>query len=274
MTERLQWDYEGGTLQRCNIRAYGGYEFWESWSGERYSRPVAIDAEESIRRARSRWEFAIGKRFERYKHSTVETFRETNRRNTRDEFSEARTQVRNKVRSFAHWWAEHYHKSDRDPRKAALKTMVLSGAPGCGKTHLSISALRILALDGGLSWQAWPVSQLLDEKKRSYNDKACPDPIDKCISCDVLLLDDLGNHTKSAHSVQVLFDLFDGRARMNPLGLAIINTNAGRGRNFWTQLISQEMSSQAQAVADRIIESSFQLNMEADGKPIPSRRSG
>jgi DNA replication protein DnaC len=160
-----------------------------------------------------------------------------------------------------------------EAKVCAFPTLALAGTPGSGKTHLATSALRVLAVEGGCSIAAWPVVDLLSAVKARFDRPELPDPIARCVSADVLLLDDLGAHHRTEWSVQTLYDLISRRYNRNPDGLLILTTNAATADAdaFWRGLLADQSNPQVARIADRIRGALVRMHDDDHG-PIPSYR--
>lgn len=107
--------------------------------------------------------------------------------------------------------------------------MVLTGAPGTGKTHLAVAILRELAVEKRITNETdacfIPVPELLAEIRASYRDGG-PDERDiigRYSRLPFLVLDDLGAEKTTEWSITTLYLIVDRRYRnMRP---TIITTN-------------------------------------------------
>lgn len=107
--------------------------------------------------------------------------------------------------------------------------LVLSGGPGCGKTHLAVAILRELIV-AGILWSGnggrfVPVPELLAEIRASYQGKG-PDEkelVKEYSTIPYLVLDDLGAEKTTDWSIATLYLIIDRRHReMLP---TIVTTN-------------------------------------------------
>ena len=97
----------------------------------------------------------------------------------------------------------------------AVRTLVLSSpATGVGKTHLSLSVLRRLAV-AGMSWQRWNVVELLTMLRTSSHGRQeshdAAQVLRACQACDVLLLDDLGTQRGTDWELERLYEIVNAR---------------------------------------------------------------
>lgn len=107
--------------------------------------------------------------------------------------------------------------------------MVLTGAPGTGKTHLAAAILRELVRESKIRGKETarfvPVPELLAEIRASYRDDG-PDErdiLDKYSQLPYLVLDDLGAEKSTEWSITTLYLIIDRRYRdMRP---TVVTTN-------------------------------------------------
>ncbi len=272
---RHLWDYEGGSVQRVNVHRAGSHEFWGHPSAAGvWSRPVgALDVTDEERRLRA-YRAAMAERFARFTAAQFDGYR-TGGKGGADQWTTARARALTTCQRWASEWAREIRRpaSLREAKVCAFPTLALAGTPGSGKTHLATSALRVLAVEGGCSIAAWPVVDLLSAVKARFDRPELPDPIARCVSADVLLLDDLGAHHRTDWSVQTLYDLISRRYNRNPDGLLILTTNAATADAdaFWRGLLADQSNPQVARIADRIRGALVRMHDDDHG-PIPSYR--
>ena len=119
----------------------------------------------------------------KYRHATFDTFVAYN-----DSLDHARR--------VAQSWAQSYPEIPRRLGDSAGRGLVLSGPAGVGKTHLAAVLLKHVITHGGCrSGLFYTTKDLLWQIRRSYNptiQATEPDVLQPIMTCDVLVLDDLG----------------------------------------------------------------------------------
>jgi DNA replication protein DnaC len=109
--------------------------------------------------------------------------------------------------------------------------LLFTGAPGLGKTYLSAAIARVTA-DKGMSVAYDTVSGLLaafEQEKFSRDTDEQADAasrVRQLLSCDLLIVDDLGTEMTTSFTQSALYSLLDGRLRNGKK--TIINTNLDR----------------------------------------------
>jgi DNA replication protein DnaC len=102
--------------------------------------------------------------------------------------------------------------------------LVLTGPVGVGKTHL-LMALGNAALDAHISMLFFPVVDLLDEMRKTFdaqNDVSYDTFIDRLKNIDLLLLDDLGTEVATPWAREKLFQLLNYRyVQRLPTGITL-----------------------------------------------------
>ena len=111
----------------------------------------------------------------------------------------------------------------------AKPLLLLSGPKGVGKTHLACGILRELFDRHGKRGQFWPVVDLLDRYRATYDEDRATETVEavdaQLRQCAVLVLDDLGTHKSTEWAEERLFRLIDERYRdLRPL---VVTTNVG-----------------------------------------------
>ena len=112
--------------------------------------------------------------------------------------------------------------SDRSPN------LLFTGAPGLGKTFLSASIAQVVA-DRGFGVAYDTVTGLLSAFEREKFSRDTDEQADaasrvrQLLSCDLLILDDLGTEMPTAFTQSALYTLLDGRLRAGKK--TVISTN-------------------------------------------------
>ncbi|MGN0501729.1 MAG: ATP-binding protein [Ruminococcus sp.] len=101
-------------------------------------------------------------------------------------------------------------------------SILMKGATGLGKTHLSLAiANEVIKKGYGVIYVSAPsLMQKLEKQYFSRNDDAATDML---IECDLLIVDDLGTEFHSQLSVSLMYNIFNSRMLANKP--VIINTN-------------------------------------------------
>ena len=109
--------------------------------------------------------------------------------------------------------------------------LLFTGAPGLGKTYLSAAIARVVAANGfGVAYDT--VGGLLSSFEREKFSRDSDESTDaasrvrQLMSCDLLILDDLGTEMTTTFTQSALYSLLDGRLRAGKK--TIISTNLDR----------------------------------------------
>lgn len=139
--------------------------------------------------------------------------------------------------------AEYAHRFGRKP-----ENLLLFGAPGLGKTHLSAAIAREVSGNGFsvVYDTAAHVFERFEVQKFSREEEADTD-VDRILNCDLLILDDLGTEMTTAFVQSALYQIVN--TRLMEKKSTIISTNLTPGK------LSQRYSPQ---LASRI-EGEYQL---------------
>ena len=120
-------------------------------------------------------------------------------------------------------WAERF--GDSSPN------LLFTGAPGLGKTFLSAAIARVVAEKGaGVAYDT--ATGLLGAFEREKFSRDADEQADaasrvrQLMSCDLLILDDLGTEMPTAFTQSALYTLLDGRLRAGKK--TIVSTNLDR----------------------------------------------
>ena len=141
--------------------------------------------------------------------------------------------------------------------------LLFTGAPGLGKTFLSAAIARAVAEKGaGVAYDT--VSGLLSsfEKERFSRDgdeqSDAASRVRQLMSCDLLILDDLGTEMSTAFTQNALYTLLDGRLRAGKKTIISTNLNAEdiaerygaalasrlRGEYEWLEFLGRDIRAQ------------------------------
>jgi len=120
--------------------------------------------------------------------------------------------------------------------------LLLSGDPGLGKTFLSACIARVVS-ERGFSVVYDTASHIFaqfEAAKFSRDDEAAREDADRCMNCDLLIVDDLGTELVNAFVQSALYQIVNGRLITGKQ--TIINTNLnpeGIGRRYSPQILSR-----------------------------------
>ncbi len=92
--------------------------------------------------------------------------------------------------------------------------LLFTGDSGVGKTHLAVAVLQELVTKKGASGQFWDFHELIREIRNSYNEETKItelEVLEPVVSCDVLLLDDLGAWKMTDWMLDTLFFILNSR---------------------------------------------------------------
>ena len=141
--------------------------------------------------------------------------------------------------------------------------LLFTGAPGLGKTFLSAAVARAVAEKGaGVAYDT--VSGLLAAFEREKFSRDSDEQADaasrvrQLMSCDLLILDDLGTEMPTSFSQSALYALLDGRLRAGKKTIISTNLNADaiaerygaamasrlRGEYEWLEFLGRDIRAQ------------------------------
>lgn len=120
--------------------------------------------------------------------------------------------------------------------------LLLSGDPGLGKTFLSACIARVVS-ERGFSVvydTAGHVFARFEVAKFGRDDEDAQEDADRCMKCDLLILDDLGTEMTTSFVQSALYQIVNGRLMAGKS--TIISTNLdpdGIGRRYSPQILSR-----------------------------------
>lgn len=106
------------------------------------------------------------------------------------------------------------------------QSLLMQGATGLGKTHLSLAIAKVAINKGyGVIYGSTPniIAKLEKERFRFSKDSECYDSDEHLINCDLLILDDLGTEFSTSFSNATIYNIINSRIMANKP--SIISTN-------------------------------------------------
>lgn len=125
------------------------------------------------------------------------------------------------------------------------ENVVFIGPPGTGKTHLGIS-LGIKALQQGYKVIFTTVSDMMSALFESKADNSYAQKLKYYLSCDLLILDELGFRKLNEHIVDQFYEIISQRYEKGSLIITSNKTFDEWGNIFWDSIL-------ASAILDRIV---------------------
>ena len=112
-----------------------------------------------------------------------------------------------------------------DFAKGNAGTMLMIGATGLGKTHLSLSIANVLLREG---WSvvydsAERLLRMLERERFSKENEDSSDTLSLLLECDLLIIDDFGSEFSTAFTRSAVYSLINGRYSAGKA--LIVNTN-------------------------------------------------
>jgi DNA replication protein DnaC len=190
----------------CPICGDSGLRIIEQPNGQRFAQPCSCRIER--RAARQLEQARIPRRYELCSLDSYETLHKT--------ATPSLSQAHRIARKFA----------DGYPVETAGKGLLFTGSSGLGKTHLAVSILKSLIADRGATGVFWEHKELLDHLRAIYSLRTAgaEDKLLKSVTtCDLLVLDDLGDITPSDWSWDTTSYILNSRYNENRS--TIITTN-------------------------------------------------
>lgn len=121
--------------------------------------------------------------------------------------------------------------------------LLLSGDPGLGKTFLSACIARVVSENGFsvvYDTAGHIFSQFERVKFRREEDEGAEEDVERCLNCDLLIVDDLGTEMTTAFVQSALYQIINSRLLAGKQ--TIINTNLPPeeiGRRYSPQILSR-----------------------------------
>jgi len=144
------------------------------------------------------------------------------------------------------------------------RNIIWLGPTGCGKTGLATSFLTH-AIDQGYTGRHVPFAELVDELYRSVADHTEQKVLKRYLSCDCLLIDEIGYVQVEPVQVGLFFTLMQHRHRTKP---TLLTSNLGF--DDWGGFLKNDHLTAA--LVDRLTESSHVINMKGCISLRPKRK--
>ena len=123
------------------------------------------------------------------------------------------------------------------------QNLLLFGAPGLGKTFLSACIARVVSEDGFsvVYDTAGHIFSQFEAAKFRRDDVEEPDEsVERCMACDLLILDDLGTEMTTAFVQSALYQLLNGRLLAGKSTIISTNLDPDQiGRRYSAQIMSR-----------------------------------
>ncbi len=142
------------------------------------------------------------------------------------------------------------------------RSLILSGKPGRGKTHLAI-ALAYRAIQNGFEARFTTAASLIDDLSRASREGRLNEALVKYVHPSVLVIDEVGYLTYGTDAANVLFHVVNERHQTRRS--MIFTTN--KPVKSWGKVLHDE--DLAEAIVDRILERGRLVNL--DGASMRTR---
>lgn len=120
------------------------------------------------------------------------------------------------------------------------RSIVMSGLPGTGKTHLGCAIVTTVIEQHGMTARYATVSDMLRRIKETYNRDSIAresDVIADFVGVDLLVLDEIGVQNGTEHEKTLMFEVLDGRYRQLGPTILISNLTAQQLEDFVGQRV-------------------------------------
>ncbi len=143
-----------------------------------------------------------------------------------------------KILRYCQNYAENFTKNS--------ESILMKGATGLGKTHLSLAiANKVITKGFGVIYVSAPsLMQKLEKQYFSNNDENSA--LDMLVECDLLIVDDLGTEFKSQLSVSLMYNIFNSRMLANKPVIINTNLNLRELEKFYTERFVSRIIGNAQ----------------------------
>lgn len=143
-----------------------------------------------------------------------------------------------KILRYCQNYAENFTKNS--------ESILMKGATGLGKTHLSLAiANKVITKGFGVIYVSAPsLMQKLEKQYFSNNDENSA--LYMLVECDLLIVDDLGTEFKSQLSVSLMYNIFNSRMLANKPVIINTNLNLRELEKFYTERFVSRIIGNAQ----------------------------
>ena len=122
------------------------------------------------------------------------------------------------------------------------ESILMSGATGLGKTHLSL-AIAARVIDHGFSVIYGSSPELMRILEREYYGKSDNDTMSALTGCDLLILDDLGAEVDKPLDSSLLYEIINGRVSRGLPMIVSTNYSPGElGKHYQDKICSRLLS--------------------------------
>ena len=111
-------------------------------------------------------------------------------------------------------------------------SLILSGKPGTGKTHLAV-AIALKVIESGNQAIFGLVSELMDKLRESNRDGTYSELMEKFKKVPCLVLDDLGKERTTAAGIEYLYQIIDSRYRHKLQTIVTTNAKNSAELSLW-----------------------------------------
>ena len=145
------------------------------------------------------------------------------------------------------------------------RSLILTGKPGRGKTHLAIS-IAYRAIQNGFDALFVTAAELIDDLSAAFREGRLADVLERYVHPDLLVVDEIGYLTYGTDAANMLYHVVNGRHRDQRAMVFTSNKNP----DAWGAVLHDD--DLAQAIVDRVLERGRHLKL--DGPSMRTRHLG